>query len=227
MWRRSVLLCAVGLSGCGGGDRVVRDTIPSTAQHQVAIEPSIAEPQPAVEPPASDDNVMEGLKTAWQLTVPSGWIGGSYNEIAQVAARSSNQRIRSILNALSEEARDLDAAAIHVSVNSPNKATILRINVITLAREPDWQVFADKKARSQAATRGELIMVADVLAGGRPAREAILGFTRADGTAYFEAIWLIPLPNERMHLFNLTAPGAVFGERYVEFRDMMASLRYP
>jgi hypothetical protein len=226
MWRCSVLLCAVGVSGCGGGDRVIRDPVPSTAQRQAAIAPSIAEHPTTVEPSASDGTVMEGLKAAWQLTLPSGWMGGSYDQIAQVSARASDERIRSLSKALLEEARNLDAVAIHVDVRRPDKVTILRIDVIDFEGELDWQVFANAKARLHRGMRGELIMEADVVAGGRSAREAILTFTRADGAVSFESIWLVPLPNGRKHLFRLTTLGAVFGERYVEFQNMMASLRY-
>lgn len=230
MWRRSAVMCLVGISGCGGGDRVAGDTIPSTAERPAAIEPSIVERPRAVEPPASDGIVVEGVKAEWQLTLPSNWVGGNYNQLAEAPARTSIERIRSLSNALREEARDMDAVAIHLGVNRRHKVTVLRINVIDpksdLEQAPDWQVFANLEARTQEGARGEVLTVTDVVVGGRPGREAILGFTRSDGSAYFEVVGLVPLPNGRVHLFQLTAEGAVFGQRYVEFQNMMASLRY-
>ena len=106
---------------------------------------------------ARADVTVEGRKLPWTATIPSGWVGGTYEKIEKILAEggtdSGKQSLDKILRPMLKEAKEGDALFYHLDVQGTATKTLssLWINVVPLdlaplteekARTDFWNTFA-------------------------------------------------------------------------------------
>lgn len=191
---------------------------------------------------ATADVTVEGRKLPWRATIPSGWVGGTYEKIEKILAEggtdSGKKNLDDILRPMLAEAKEVDALFYHLDVQGTGTKTLssLRINVVGLDLEPFsgekhrtdfWNNFAKqlRKDFPEGATV-EVTRDRSGTTGGRKAYQGTFLTTLPAGGKVYTVLHVIAYAPGKAHVWRLRADSEKFPDRVKELETIVDSLKY-
>jgi hypothetical protein len=188
------------------------------------------------------DFTVVGRKLPWTATIPSGWVGGTYEKIEKILAEGatdpSMKKLDEILRPALREAKEIDAFFYHLDVQGSGTKTVssLRINVVAtdleiFAVEKDrtdfWNNFAKQVAKDfPEGAKVELTRDRSGTAGGRKAYQGTFLATLPAGGKVYYVVLVIAHPPGKAHVWRLRADSEKYPERVKELEAIVNSLKY-
>lgn len=187
------------------------------------------------------DVTVEGRKLPWTATIPSGWVGGTYEKIEKILAEggtdSGKQSLDKILRPMLPEAKEVDALFYQLDVQGTGTKTVssLWINVFPLdvapfaeekARTDLWNSFAKQVQKDFPDGKIELTRDRSGTAGGRKAYQGTFLATLPGGGKVYTVVLVIAYAPGKAHVWRLRADSEKYPERVKELEAIVNSLKY-
>lgn len=187
------------------------------------------------------DVTVEGRKLPWTATIPSGWVGGTYEKIEKILAEggtdSGKQSLDKILRPMLREAKEGDALFYHLDVQGTATKTLssLWINVVALdlapfaeekARTDFWNSFAKQVQKDLPEAKVEVTRDRSGTTGGRKAYQATFVATLPAGGKVYYVLHVIAYAPGKAHVWRLRADSEKYPERVKELEAIVNSLKY-
>ncbi|MEY2560954.1 MAG: hypothetical protein QOG51_1369 [Verrucomicrobiota bacterium] len=190
---------------------------------------------------AGADVTVEGRKLPWTATIPSGWVGGTYEKIEKILAEggtdSGKKKLDEILRPMLREAKEIDALFYHLDVQGTGTKTLssLRINVVPLdlapfaeegARTVFWNSFAKQLQGDFPDGKIEVTRSRSGTAGERKAYQGTFLATLPAGGKVYTVVLVIAYAPGKAHVWRLRADSEKFPDRVKELEAIVNSLKY-
>ncbi len=187
---------------------------------------------------AVDSYIVEGRNKEWSISVNTGWIGGNYYEIeeASYAAKLSNPKTVKILNILKSMAQEVDVVLFYfINPVKLQAGTFVKSKI--LEGYIPYEVFQKGggdvlkillQKRKKDAANIQLIRVESNLSNdGYPAYRGVFKVTNSSGIKTYETVHIVFRKDiQRLHMFWLSMDVYAPDERFLEFNQMLSSLKY-
>lgn len=190
-----------------------------------------------------------GRRLSWRMSVPDGWIGGSYDQLITLMESSQSENLRRFYETFIPEVRGRDAALFHLPDlqsmgNDPSSLTTstmtaIRIDVIPFSGE-NYELLREESGRrlmfrSYADTLQSevppgasvtLIETRHFLVDGCDAYEATFRNDLRPSGSYYTVLLFVLVREGAVHNFTLEVDSSRFSARRNELRGMLRTLRY-
>lgn len=187
------------------------------------------------------DFTVVGRKLPWTATIPSGWVGGTYEKIEKILTEGgtdpSMKKLDEILRPALREAKEIDAFFYHLDVQGTGTKTVssLRINVVPLdlapfaedgARTVFWNSFAKQLQEDFPDGKIEVTRKRSGMVGGRKAYQATFLATLPAGGKVYTVVLVVAYAPGKAHVWRLRADSEKYPERDKELDAIVNSLKY-